>query len=277
MEKFLQKKYIIPLVFGIFVLSLPVLHNLTLKKSAGRVAGAVFIIPETVKVPIFVYHSVRPLDPSSTEEEVSYDTTPELLRQELQYLKDNGFTTITFDNIADALEKGVPLPTKPIILSFDDGWHNQYQYAFPILKEFNAPGTFFVFTVALGKPHFLSWDEIKEMDKAGMQIGCHSFSHPYLWQITDPNQLKEEILGSKKTIEEQLGHSVTAFAFPFGRSSEESLAVVKEAGFRTARILGKENIYRKSNLFQIQSLIVPNNFNEFVRVLNKQSETAPNQ
>ncbi len=225
---------------------------------------------EGVTVPIFVYHSVRPYMEGESKEQDAFDVTPELLKQELTYLQENHYTEITFDALADYFARGTSLPEKPVILSFDDGWQNQYLYAFPLLKEFNATSTFFIFTNSINSKNFLTLAEIKEIEAAGMVIGAHSKSHPYLDKITDVNKAADEILGSKQILEKDLGHEVTAFAYPFGHPSELSQGLVEEAGFRTARTLFHGTIHRKSDLFALKSYLATDNFDEFVRVLKNE-------
>src|SRR5260221_187102 len=98
-----------------------------------------------LKIPIFIYHSVRPVTPTDSDEVRSYEITPELFEQQLKYLQDNGYTTITLDQVAADLKNGITSPiTKPVVLTFDDGWHNQYKYAFPLLKKYHMTGTFYI-------------------------------------------------------------------------------------------------------------------------------------
>jgi len=103
----------------------------------------------SLRIPIMVYHSVRPYIPDESAYQDAYDVTPELLEQELQYLYKHGYQTVTFAAVSEYFEHGPSLPKKPVILSFDDGWRNQYVYAFPLLQKYGAKGTFFIINSSL--------------------------------------------------------------------------------------------------------------------------------
>jgi hypothetical protein len=131
-------------------------------------------IPASVDLPILVYHHVRPGSTSALF------VSPEEFDKQLKYLQDNGFHTISFGDLADSLEKGKPLPPRPVIISLDDGWENQFEYGFPILQKYHDTATFFVVTNYLDQGNFLTTEQLKMLVAAGMTIGCHTRSHPNL-------------------------------------------------------------------------------------------------
>ena len=106
----------------------------------------------SVRIPIFIYHSVRPEYSKETRVQHEYSITPQLFEQQLQYLHDNGFTVISMNelvhDVQNATTSGI---AKPVVLTFDDGWENQYVYAFPLLKKYNATATFYIYTNPIGK------------------------------------------------------------------------------------------------------------------------------
>lgn len=190
---------------------------------------------QAITVPIIVYHSVRPNYPGQTAAIKRYTTEPDVFEKELIYLKNKNYHTISFNEVLEYFDSGKPLPSKSVILTFDDGWENQYVYAFPLLKKYGFTGTFFIFTNAVGHKHFMTWDQIKELDAAGMTIGGHTKTHPYLTKITDPQKLTNEISGGKKIIEEHLGKTIQTFAYPFGFYNNTVVQAVKDAGYRIGR------------------------------------------
>ncbi len=226
-------------------------------------------LPNSLKIPIFIYHSVRPHIKNEPKKQDDFDITPELLEREIVYLQNNGYTTITLDELANDLENGKLSPaTKPVILTFDDGWRNQYKYAFPILKKYHATGVFYIYTNPIGKKHFLTWDQIKEMDKAGMTIADHTLSHPY-FKNTPLDEIKKEVTESKAIIERELGKPVLHFASPFGYTNPQIMAIVKEAGYKTARTTYKGIYHTKDDLLKLRGILADDNFNDFVAVLQK--------
>ncbi len=220
-------------------------------------------------VPIAVYHSVRPHIEGESAEQEMFDVTPELLREHIKYLKQEGFTTISFETLGKYFDGETVLPPKPVILSFDDSWRNQYAYAFPLLKEYGVTGTFYVFTNSLDHGNHLSWNETREMQKAGMEIGSHTKFHPYLDDITDPMELKKEIADSKTILEESIGVPITSFAYPFGEHGTSSIEEVKRAGYKTARSLRKGTVQSKEDRYTLRAFIVTDHLEDFKRMLEK--------
>lgn len=236
-------------------------HERDLQKLSPRESVAT----SSVKVPIFVYHSVRPYEPEPKEID-EFDITPELFERQLQYLEDNGFTAISMDALVDFLTKAKPLPPKSVILTFDDGWENQYTYAFPLLKKYNDTATFFIFTNAIDYRHFLTWQEIEEMHKSGMEIGSHTKSHPYLSKLSY-DVLREEISESKKILEKHLGMRITAFSSPFGYSNTAIVSLITDAGYTSGRTLYRGVHHAKDDLLKLKSILVSDDFNAFKNVL----------
>lgn len=224
--------------------------------------------PGSLKVPIFVYHSVRPDYPGETEEQHAYSVTPQLLERQLAYLQKNGYTAITLDQLASYVQAGTSSPVqKPVVLTFDDGWENQYNNAFPLLKKYHMTATFYIYTNAIGVTHFLTWPEVKEMDAAGMTIASHTLSHPNL-KTAPLAQIKAEVTKSKKIIEDQLGKPVVHFASPFGYTNADIIAIVKAAGYKTARTTYKGLYHSNADLLQLRSILISESFDDFVRVLS---------
>ncbi len=190
---------------------------------------------ESVAVPILVYHIVRPAYSSDSAAVRALAQTPEIFDAQMQYLADAGYHITTFNALEAYFRNDTPLPTNPVIISFDDGWSDQFTYAFPILQKYHYPATFFVFTNPIGHRGFLSWNNLRIMHDAGMTIGSHTRSHPFLTKISSPAILWNEIDGSKKIIEQNLGITVHEFAYPFGQYDPSVIGLVQKAGYALAR------------------------------------------
>lgn len=228
--------------------------------------------PEAVRVPIVVYHSVAPFYPHQTLENKIWTVTPEIFDQQLKYLKDHGYTTISFDDLYNHFINKTPLPAKPIIISFDDGWKNQYLNAFPVLKKYGLTATFFIFTNAIGHPNYFSWTQLREIQNAGMTIGDHTMYHPYLFKIDDEETLRKEIVTSKEILEYNLGKKINTFSYPFGHVSNKSLEMIKTAGYQNARTNGYPGIWHGPNdLYTLRSYNAKDNLSDFIYYLNENS------
>lgn len=195
-----------------------------------------------VPVPILMYHKVSP-DPSDGG--LGLRVPVSTFTAQMEFLKSRGYTTISLSRLFDFLEKGRALPKKPIVITFDDGYRDNYRYAYPVLKHFGFTATIFlvvddiggynVFDLANGEPPvpMLNWAEIAEMAKAGFEFGAHTLTHPYLTKIPK-TQAWHEIAGSKYELERRLGRTIEFFAYPYGDMDRSVMELVKEAGFRGA-------------------------------------------
>jgi peptidoglycan/xylan/chitin deacetylase (PgdA/CDA1 family) len=228
----------------------------------------------TAIVPILVYHSVRPYIPADTTAVRRYIATPVTLETELSWLKANGFSSITFDDLARHLTQGASLPAKPVIISFDDDWESQYSYALPLLKKYGFTATFYIWVVVVGMKHHMTWDEVKELDAAGMQIGCHTLTHPYLQRIRNDDTLRREIIGAKQKLEQHIGKPVTSFAYPFGQYNERVVSIVREAGFTSARSTWPGVVHSSDGLFSLTGLIRTEATRSLVEIMTNYIEEA---
>jgi peptidoglycan/xylan/chitin deacetylase (PgdA/CDA1 family) len=224
-----------------------------------------------VKVPIIIYHSVRPYIPGESVMQDRFDITPELFEQQLIYIRDHGYTTISPDALVLDIKAGTTTPTiKPVMLTFDDGWENQYKYAFPLLEKYHMTATFYVYTKPIdnNKLSYLSWDQLREVDAAGMTIGSHTLTHPLLKRLATAD-IQNEIVMSKKIIEGELKKPVFHFAQPFGYSSSEIEKIIMNAGYRTARGTYRGVYHSDADIFNLQGYFVSDTFGEFVHILNR--------
>lgn len=228
----------------------------------------------SVALPVIVYHGVRPNYLGETAEIKRYTVEPVTLDNELAYLRDNNYHVVSLVALSKYFDEGVPLPTKPIVLTFDDGWKNQYTYAFPLLKKYGFTATFFIFTSAVGHKNFMSWDEIREMDTAGMTIGGHTRTHPYLTKITDPQILEKEISGGKEVIESHIGHKIEVFAYPFGLYNATTTKAVRKAGYRIARTSKPGLWHTNKSLIELTALYDQNSSSLFSKFISTSEKVA---
>jgi peptidoglycan/xylan/chitin deacetylase (PgdA/CDA1 family) len=153
----------------------------------------------------------------------------------MKYLKTEGYQPIRVADLAAAFVEGKPLPPKPIILTFDDGYSDNYQNAFPILKKYKFVATFFVVTgfVDEKRTGYMNWDQLEDMAIAGNEIGSHSLTHPDLQGKSQAFQ-DTEIAGSKLLIESRIGTPVVSFSYPAGDYDARTLATLRETGYLAA-------------------------------------------
>jgi peptidoglycan/xylan/chitin deacetylase (PgdA/CDA1 family) len=184
----------------------------------------------SVTVPVLTYHRVAPLSAVGLTD---LKVDPANFIAEMKALHDGGYHAISQAQLFDALYKGAKLPAKPVIISVDDGYVDDVTRILPALERFHMVGTFFVITGRMTEPGFLSAAQIRELDRAGMDIGDHTAHHVDLPEIT-PAELKMETAGSRAVLERVLGHPVYGFAYPFGAYNDAVVAAVRAAGFTMA-------------------------------------------
>jgi peptidoglycan/xylan/chitin deacetylase (PgdA/CDA1 family) len=219
-------------------------------------------------VTILTYHSVEPkTDKKEGVMQKHYHIYPENFEAQMQYLKDNNYHPITMKQLTDSYKNGTGLPEKSVVLTFDDGWKNQYTYAFPILKKFGYSATFFIITKVRGGT-YMTWDEIRAMDQAGMDIESHSETHPKLTKISADKAL-QEIAGSKKTLETELGHTIDSIAYPYYDHNAAVMKIVEDAGYGAARAGWGKLKNGQENRFALVSQEVVNNKNPFSSKVEK--------
>jgi len=196
------------------------------------------VIDETVRnislkynnesVPVLMYHSI------GTSNLNPYVVSTDRLNMDMKYLNDNGFTTLSTDDLYDFMVKNKPVPKKSVLITFDDGYEDNYTNAFPILKKYKFKATIFVITGYIDKSkHFLSSAQLKEMQSNGIDIESHTNLHDKLGTCTYDSQLKT-LKTSKDYIEKTLNKTVRYISYPFGSYNLDTLKAVNAAGYKMA-------------------------------------------
>lgn len=183
-------------------------------------------------IPILTYHS---LDESRSV----ISTSPSTFKKQMEYLWEKGYKTLSLSEVINLTYKREPFREKTIVITFDDGYKNVYTEALPVLKKYGFKGTVFLVTDYCGKFNnwpsqrnsierrpLLSWAEIEEMHKYGIEFGAHTLTHPDLTQIPI-QQAEHEIVESKVKIQDYLCVEVQVFAYPYGRYNSEVKEIVQ--------------------------------------------------
>ncbi|SDP72969.1 Polysaccharide deacetylase [Selenomonas ruminantium] len=184
---------------------------------------------------------------------ISLSVRPEDFDNQMKYLHDNGYHTINPDELYEALAGNGQLPENPVLITFDDGYEDNYTNAYPILKKYDFKATIFVVTGFLDrhKKGYLSWDQAREMNKNGINIESHTVNHKSMTDLTD-DELRSELVDSKKKAESELGHAVNYVAYPTGTYNLHIAQMVKEAGYKAAFTIKYGNVDKASNIFALE-------------------------
>lgn len=221
------------------------------------------LINDNRGIPVLYYHSVQV--PADNEVTIS----PDMLRTELKYIKDEGYTTLTMRELEAYILNNSPIPNKSIVITFDDGYMNNYNNAFPILKDLNMVATIFCITTQLDGSYYLSKDAIVEMSNYGIDIESHTVNHPKLDEMTYNKQLVE-LADSKKTLEAITGKKVDSIAYPFGNFNNNSLKAAKAAGYTLGFTTNRGLSDRDDNPLSLDRIYVSSKYNmdTFKEILN---------
>ncbi|MGZ4182997.1 MAG: polysaccharide deacetylase family protein [Solirubrobacteraceae bacterium] len=202
----------------------------TLRRSVAVLEPPPGAPARTVHVPVLTYHRVHTM-PAVGQLDLIVD--PANFAAELQALHDGGYHPISQAQLFHALYEGKPLPPKPVLISVDDGYVDDVRTILPNLERWHMVATFFVITGRMAEPGFLNASQIRELDRAGMDVGDHTAHHVDLRLLT-PSQLQAETAGSRNALEAVLGHPVYFFAYPFGDFNDRVVQAVHDAGFTMA-------------------------------------------
>ncbi len=213
-----------------------------------------------LRLPILMYHYVSPLTVDADPYRRELTVEPSLFSAHMAHLQANGYTTLSLVELHNALVAGWPLPEKPIILTFDDGYRDHYDWVFPILKEYGFRATFFIITgyMDAGYPQYLSWAQAKEMQDAGMQIESHSKHHSDLRERFYDDWVYE-MLGSYESIKDHLGEAPRAFSYPSGSYDEDVMAVLASIPYHLAVTTELGNWHSADDLLTLKRLRIYGN------------------
>lgn len=189
-----------------------------------------------------MYHMISA---PQTTAETRYACPPKQFEKHLQQLLKSGYIPVNIDQVNKFYTANIPLPDKAVLITLDDGFEDNYHNAFPILRRYNIPAVIYLATGVIAKTNLwmnsptyserkmLSWSQIKEMSSQGIQFGSHTVSHPKLNELDDDIAI-EELVQSKKAIDDNLGIECSHFAYPFGQFTGRTRELVLKAGYKTA-------------------------------------------
>lgn len=179
-----------------------------------------------------MYHYISVPPDGADKYRVNLSVEPNQFRAQMQYLADNGYTTIDLYDLSRAITNKETLPEKPIILTFDDGYKDIYQNAYPAMQEFGFTSTLFIPTefIDLSYEPYMTWDMLEEMAAAGHRLEPHSRSHPDIRGLSR-DALIWQMLGPQETIAAHVGYKPRFFGYPSGRYDENAIQLLKELDF----------------------------------------------
>jgi peptidoglycan/xylan/chitin deacetylase (PgdA/CDA1 family) len=183
-------------------------------------------------VPILMYHRVRVAPASAPAVSRRLTVHPADFARQMRWLDGHGYTAIAQRQLFDALMCGRPLPRKPVLITFDDGYRDNFINASPVLERLGMRATAYVISsrISNGDPSFLSWRQLELLEARGVEIGSHTVSHRELTGLSDSGALAE-LVRSRRTLEQRLGHRVPWLAYPIGAYDSRIERLARRAGY----------------------------------------------
>jgi len=207
------------------------------------------------QIPILCYHQIRDWREKDSKRAKDYIVPVNVFKEQMKMLADNGYHAILPDQLYNYLANGTALPEKPFMLTFDDTDLGQYTVAYAELKKYNFKAVYFIMTVSLNRPNYMSKAQVKELSDAGNVIGSHTWDHHNVKQYKSKDW-ETQIDKPTKQLESITGKPIRYFAYPFGLWNQQAILELKKRNFIAAfQLITKRD--DQEPLYTIRRMIVP--------------------
>lgn len=201
-------------------------------------------------IPVLMYHKIG--DDKDNDAVIRED----LFREQMKFLKDNGYNPLTMDQLYDYVVNGAAVPEKPVVLTFDDGYADTYSIVYAIMKEYGFAATVFINPGDVGTR--LTWDQVREMHKNGITISNHGFQHIEMGQLSEAKQI-ENITKAQEALAKEVGIKDNPwFCYPYGDKNEFTDAATKKAGIKMSMAMKSGWAHTGDNPYNILRVWVGN-------------------
>lgn len=224
-------------------------------KSSSPVAADAAAILNRPEVPILCYHQLRDFRPSDSKTARDYIVPGANFREQIKSLADSGYHSVLPDQLYDYLFFGESLPAKPVMITFDDTRLDHFTVALEELNKYGFKGVFFIMTVSLNRPGYMSKEQVKQLADEGHAIGLHTWNHKNVKTFTEADWAIQ-VTKPRDQLKAITGKPIDYFAYPFGLWDKPGLERIKEHGFKAAfQLSGRRD--ESLPLFTIRRMIVP--------------------
>ncbi|MDP4251898.1 MAG: polysaccharide deacetylase family protein [Bacteroidota bacterium] len=217
------------------------------------------VILKKKQIPVLCYHQIRDWKPADSKTSRTYIVPPVAFATQMKMLADSGYHSVSPDQVYAYLITGAALPPKPIMLTFDDTDLDQFTIAYPEMKKYGFKGVFFIMTVSLGRKHYMSKDQVRQLSDEGHSIESHTWDHHNVKKYSG-NDWVTQIDKPTKELESITGKAIRYFAYPFGLWNTAAIPELKKRGFLAAFQLN-EKLDQTDPLYSLRRIIVPGTWN----------------
>jgi peptidoglycan/xylan/chitin deacetylase (PgdA/CDA1 family) len=227
------------------------------KETPKKVKNSLAEMLQKPEVPILCYHRIRNILPSDGPNMKVYSVTPEAFAEQMKTLSDNGFHSILPNQLYDYLVYNAKLPSKPVMITFDDTREEQLTIGAAEMKKYGFKGVFFIMTISINRPKYMTKEQIKSLSDIGHSIGTHSWDHHMVTKYVGKDW-ETQLTKPKKKLEDITGKPVNYFAYPDGVWNHASIAEIKKSGYQLAFSLSTKRDATEP-LFTVRRIIVAGN------------------
>ncbi|HPH84689.1 MAG TPA: polysaccharide deacetylase family protein [Ferruginibacter sp.] len=207
------------------------------------------------EVPVLCYHHIRNFRPGESERMKSYSVTPAAFAEQMKALNDSGYKTITPDQLYDYLLYNKPIPPKPVMLTYDDTDEEQFSIGKTEMDKYGFKGLYFVMTISINRPRYMSKEQLKQLSDEGHQVECHTWDHHMVTKYTTADW-DTQLVNPQHKLEGITGKPIRYFAYPFGIWNQAAIPEIKSRGYKMAFILSSKRDSIEP-LYTIRRMIVP--------------------
>ena len=206
-------------------------------------------------VPVLMYHHILSLDEGATEGQRTWTVSPEAFADQMAYLTEHGWQSITPAELAAYLTEGAPLPPRPIVISMDDGYKEVYGTALPVFTRTGLRPVLFIVPHYLGYGAYLNWSQLGKLASVGFSVGSHGNDHSDLCKVDDA-ELQRQVGDSRTLLAERLDIGIDAFCYPFGSYDDRTLAALATNHYSIAFTLNPSIFQSPTRCYRLNRLRV---------------------
>lgn len=227
----------------------------SVKQNKSMVTADAATILAKREVPVLCFHHIREPKPGQSETFKSYSVSPTQFADLMKALKDSGYTTILPDQLYDYLLHDGSLPAKPVMLTFDDTDEEQFSIAYQEMKKYGFKGVFFIMTVSINRPRYMTAAQLQELSTDGNAVESHTWDHQMVTKYQGEDWEKQ-LVQPRKKIESITGKTAKYFAYPFGLWNRAAFPELSKAGYKMAFSLSTKRDSTQP-LYTVRRMIVP--------------------
>ena len=209
--------------------------NVPSEPAKAKIMASAADIMARKQVPILCYHRIKDA-PVASFASKGYEVTLKQFKEQMKVLADSGYHSITPDEYYDYLAYGSPLPEKPVMITYDDTRVEHFTIAKPEMEKYGFKGVFFIMTISINRPNYMSKEQIKQLSDDGHVVASHSWDHHRVDRLAGED-FTAQFDKPKKQLEEITGRPIEHFAYPFGIWAPHAIPEIKKRGFKMSYIL----------------------------------------